>query len=168
MKNYPLPKWKRNIINEARRIKSMAQWKPTQAGLLSDVIKKTPEEVDGKKATFYVEPFLSSDGNYLNVKIEVEGGNKYLATISDFSGRKLKDAWGGDMFGWIGRIATIEVKESRDYKKYVVFNPTDETNPEHFKPMSESALAELEASRTKEKEGREAATEQTDANGIPF
>ena len=128
----------------------MAQWKPTQAGLLSEVIKKTPEMVEGKKATFYVEPFLSNDGNYLNVKIEVEDGNKYLASISDFSGRKLKEMWGGEMFAWIGRIATIEIKESRDYKKYVVFHPTEETNPEHFKPMSEEDKAAIQAARNAE------------------
>ena len=143
----------------------MAKWKPTQAGLLSQVIKETPELVDGKKATLYVEPFLSNDGNFLNVKIEVEDGNKYLATISDFSGKRLAEAWGGEMFSWIGRKATIEVKESRDYKKYVNFIPTEETNPELYKPLSEADKQAIQIAKEAE---ATPATDESDADKIPF
>ena len=92
-------------------------------GLLSPEMVKT-----GDRIKIIDEAFSREVGTniFWNVKVELENGSHKLASIIGNTGDEFTLAWGSDTLGWIGRYATVEVKESKAGKSYIVMNPAED------------------------------------------
>lgn len=141
----------------------MAQFKPKGAGLLSQ--HPDLKSVDGAKVLFYEEPYDSEDGRFTNVKLQLPDGTKWLGSISDKSGQNLAEKWGYEMSKWAGRYAIMSVHESMSGKTYVIFHPTDETDPA-IRPFSAEDKAVIDAAKAREQQSREGGVDHSEE--IPF
>ena len=150
---------------------------PTNGGFLrvEDI-----DAVEGTKVLIYKEAkfedisFTGKDGREVemimwNVKVKMPDGRKFLAKIGNsIQQDAIKDAYGDESSDWIGHTLLVRI-ESNKFGEKLVFAPTsDERNMEGCevdKPLSEADKQAIQIAKEAE---ATPATDESDADKIPF
>ena len=96
-------------------------------GLLSSEMVKNGDRV---KIIDEARSRESNNNIFWNVKVELPDGSHKLAGVMGSTGDEFAKAWGSDTLQWVGKIAMVEIRQSKAGKEYVLLWPTEDTEIE--------------------------------------